>query len=409
MTANPSPAGIPEASPPPSLSSPFLDSTAYIRRGSRSVVLYPWHQSPDERPDLERIDEGYAADSVESWFPIDDHHWYFTRDDLGRLFQETTGIRGDLYLRKTIELRRWLARALDEGEVRAYWWNEPEISLPTGYDHAQTVTTKSLGTTAQPSAVEGNAWAGMRDEPTKKPGPWPSSEPASLEECHQRLLAAEERIRVHKFQPKYSDADLLAIRDAGGVNHRFVVWVTSGTKQDTEGVGFTRVSKRSTAWTAPFTMTEDADLDPALLCAKNGMIYKSEESYTVIIVDRSVSVPGSKEPVAIIPTFANISKLGQSEFARDGISKIHAKNCMTPEFNEKYKELFAKFFLSVKKKLEESIQSKAGQTILEASWPDRWAAFHRATPLSKPIWRQSALYRKWPYRATQDRGRARNL
>ena len=112
-------ATIPEASPPPSLSSPFLDSTAYIRRGARSVVLYPWHQSPDERPDLERIDEGYAADSVESWYPIDDHHWYFTRDDLGRLFQETTGIRGDLYLRKTIELRRWLAKALDEGEVRA--------------------------------------------------------------------------------------------------------------------------------------------------------------------------------------------------------------------------------------------------------------------------------------------------
>jgi len=111
------------------LPSPLLGPTAKVRRGDTWVLLYPWHQAPDPRPDLERISEGYAADSVESWFPIDDHHWYFTRDDLGRLFQETTAIRGDLYLRKTTELRRWLARALDEGEVRAYRWEEPQPDL----------------------------------------------------------------------------------------------------------------------------------------------------------------------------------------------------------------------------------------------------------------------------------------
>jgi len=330
------------ASPAAALSSPFLDSTACIRQGSRTVVLYPWHQRPDVRPDLERIDEGYAADSVESWFPIDDHHWYFTRIDLGRLFQETTAIRGDLYLRKTTELRRWLARALDEGEVRAYWWAEPQMSLPSSSERQVALAMAGPGE---------NAWYGMSDEPANKPEPWPTNEPQSLNECLQRLQAAKERIRLHKFQPKYSDADLLAIRDAGGAaNHRFVVWVASGTKQDGEGVGFTRVSKRSTAWTAPFTMTEDADLDPALLCAKNAMIYKPDQSYTVIIVDRSVSVPGAIEPVTIVPTFANISRLGQSEFAKDGISKIYSKNCMTPEFNAKYKVIFEKFLLHLKGK-----------------------------------------------------------
>lgn len=111
------------------LPSPYLDATAKLRQGDTWVLLYPWHQRPDPRPDMERIDEGFAADSVESWFPIDDHHWYFTRDDLGRLFQETTSIRGDLYLRRTQDLRRWLARALDEGEVCAYRWDEPQIDL----------------------------------------------------------------------------------------------------------------------------------------------------------------------------------------------------------------------------------------------------------------------------------------
>ena len=112
------------------LPSPWLDAVTRVRRGDRWVLLYPWHRWPDPRPDMERIEEGYAADSVESWFPIDDHHWYFTRDDLGRLFQETTGIRGDLYLRKTHELRQWLARSLYDGEVRAYRWDEspPDLS-----------------------------------------------------------------------------------------------------------------------------------------------------------------------------------------------------------------------------------------------------------------------------------------
>ena len=98
-----------------------LDATAWVRRGDWIVYLFPWHQNPKPRG-IEPLTEGYAADSVESWFPIDDHHWYFTRWDLSRLFQETTGIRGDLYLRSTPELRRWLQRALLDGEVVAYLW-----------------------------------------------------------------------------------------------------------------------------------------------------------------------------------------------------------------------------------------------------------------------------------------------
>jgi len=98
-----------------------LDATAWVRRGDWIVYLFPWHRNPKPRG-IEPLSEGYAADSVESWFPIDDHHWYFTRWDLSRLFQETTSIRGDLYLRSTPELRRWLQRALLEGEVVAYCW-----------------------------------------------------------------------------------------------------------------------------------------------------------------------------------------------------------------------------------------------------------------------------------------------
>ena len=88
-----------------------LRAAAWVRQGEWTIFLYPWHDDPPGKG-FERISEGYAADSVVSWFPIDDHHWYFTRWDLSRLFQETTGIRGDLYLRKTTELRRWLQEAL---------------------------------------------------------------------------------------------------------------------------------------------------------------------------------------------------------------------------------------------------------------------------------------------------------
>lgn len=340
MTAIQSPADNPEASPPHSLSSPFLDSTAYIRRSARTVVLYPWHQSPDERPDLERIDEGYAADSVESWFPIDDHHWYFTRDDLGRLFQETTGIRGDLYLRKTTELRRWLARALDEGEVRAYWWSEPEISLP-----AKNESDVALAM-AGPGA---NAWHGMKDEPQPapkakpKPEPWPENEPSNFDECRNRLEAAKERIQVHQFQPRYSDAELMAIRDTGTINERFIVWVTHGAKSDANIVGYKRnVTNRTTSWTCPFTQVEDADLDPALICAKNAMTYHPDAEYTMVIMDRTVVVPEASGEITFVPTYANMSGLGVREFSGD-YDESALRLAMTDEGSRAYSELHPKY------------------------------------------------------------------
>ena len=143
-----------------------LRAAAWVRQGEWTIFLYPWHADPPGKG-FERISEGHAADSVVSWFPIDDHHWYFTRDDLGRIFQRTTGIYGDLCYRKTTELRRWLAGALDSGEVRAYRWQEwfrliePEDSetdagksLPQsqlGLDHKATTSDKG------PSPANGNS------------------------------------------------------------------------------------------------------------------------------------------------------------------------------------------------------------------------------------------------------------
>ena len=123
-----------------------LYATAWVRQGDWIIYLYPWHQNPQPHG-IDPISEGYAADSVESWFPIDDHHWYFTRWDLGRLFQETTGIRGDLYLRKTTELRRWLQEALLSGEVVAYRAQDLMPTEPTE-PAAPTDLTVPMGPTA---------------------------------------------------------------------------------------------------------------------------------------------------------------------------------------------------------------------------------------------------------------------
>ena len=340
------------------MNSLWLDATARINRGERMVLLFPWHQSPDEQPDLERIDEGYAADSVESWYPIDDHHWYFTRDDLGRLFQETTGILGDLSFRKTTELRRWLARALNEGEVRAYLWRQPEIPVSFA---AQTETAKA--------GPEANAWHGLgayepEPKPQSKAKAWPANEPTSFAECEKRLIAAKARIEVDHFQPKYSDAELLAMRDeamrnGGTLPNRFIVWVGKGAKGDGDLVGFKRADTvipahdekpeevkpgRATAWTAAFSQVEDADLDAELLCAKNGMEYDPKSAYTVVIIDRSIPVPGAAEGLTFIPTYEKMIEIGMIEFVPEGLEERDLRAAMTPECTRDYLKQFPAFF-----------------------------------------------------------------
>jgi len=371
----PSSVGNPGPSPAPDLPSPLLYSTAWIRRGPRTVLLYPWHKKPDPRPDLERISEGYAADSVEAWFPIDDHHWYFTRDDLGRLFQETTGIRGDLYLRKTTELRRWLARALDEGEVRAYWWAEPEMSLPSSSERQVALAMAGPGE---------NAWYGMSDDkPEKaKPEPWPEHEPTSFDECEQRLVAAKTRMVITKgFQPKYSDADLVAMRDAPVKSRRFLVWIGVGIRDPNKEVGYRRDTGRTTAWTAPFSMVEDADLDAALICAKNGMTYEPENPYTMVLIDQSINAGGATNSIEIVPTFANMADLGVAQFVPPEIfSEAALRRAMTPDLNGQYSVLFPQldaFAKSRKGSPFDQDEAKAFARTLDPAIQDQFVARHQ--------------------------------
>jgi hypothetical protein len=115
-----------------------LDATAWVRQGDWRIYLYPWHRDPRPRG-IEPLDPGFAADSVEIWFPIDDHHWYFTRDDLCRLYEAATMIYGDLYMYSTAELREWLKVALEEREIIAY-----EVRLPSPVE-AMEVLGRDLG------------------------------------------------------------------------------------------------------------------------------------------------------------------------------------------------------------------------------------------------------------------------
>jgi hypothetical protein len=281
---------------------------------------------------VEAIDAGYAADCVDLWFPLDDYHLYFTRLDLGDLYERTTGYYGDLWSFTTEELRNWLARALAEGEVLAYWWND-----------SQTPSTRLSAITGISSISPVNSWAGAESSNSEnKIEPWPTEEPASFAECEQRLADAKARIANHKFQPKYSDSELVAMSKKGEVTDRFMVWVCEGDKSESDVVGYRREDTgRTTAWTAPFVMVEDADLDPEFICLKNGMIYKPEKSYTMVIIDRSVPLPDSKESLVIIPTFSAMAELGAKEFRDDGFSQFALRRAMTPAANGLYKVKFA--------------------------------------------------------------------
>ncbi len=264
-------------------------------------------------------------------------------------------------------------RRLDDAAVlarlEAHWAQLPPGSADAdqrglamlGYGNLRAGLVPALGS-GPAAAFEDEPWIGepsRAEEPAPapapaaaKPPPWPEQEPTSFAECEQRLEAARLRIDRHGFQPKYSDAQLMAMDPVQPVTDRFMVHVREkpnpGDPQE-QVIGYRRTSGRTTSWTAPFDQVEDADKDAKLLTQKLAMdSYSPDDEYEMFIIDTQTPVPmtgvpgaegaATGQPYVFVPTRASVTALGKQEFA-DKFSDEVLEQAMSEEYAGEYARL----------------------------------------------------------------------
>ncbi len=174
--------------------------------------------------------------------------------------------------------------------------------------------------------------------------------PRSLDDAANRLKTMRTSIETNGHQPKYSDAELLAMADSGTVpRERYQVRFMpkrflndrnakneylSGKMggpfygDNAEGVKY---------WSTSFDQLEDADTDPKLISEKVGIDYTPDD-YVLIIVDseKAAQLSGSK---AVTPTFRELGEFAVDELPSK-YSKADIEAVYNAEFQEKYSTLY---------------------------------------------------------------------
>ena len=158
-----------------------------------------------------------------------------------------------------------------------------------------------------------------------KPAASKKVEPESLEHAQQILAERREQIEQSGYQPKYSDAELLAMAEAGDIaNDRFHVRLVFNNpdKAMDSTLGFRRDSGRAPYWATTFDMAEAADTDPELLACIFGIEnYSADYDFSVVIIDTH-NLPPQAERQTFVPTFDNMTAFCNSEFTTEEIGSL---------------------------------------------------------------------------------------
>ncbi len=243
--------------------------------------------------------------------------------------------RHDLWQLDDHALRQALAQDLCMGRIR--------VGVSTRTPFALAGGAKATGTTAVKGRTAKSTAASPAASTTTAVAPaWVQGEPSDFDDAVLRLQAASERIKTFGYEPKYSDAELMAMRDKGRVDDRFIVSVCRGPKSDGDVIGYKRASGRTTAWTTTFDQVEDGDLDPEILCGKMGMPYDRSSEYTYLIIDRACSAAEVAPEKTIVPTYDNITAIGKAEFVGDPEQNDPQtiEEVMTPYYSNEYEVHF---------------------------------------------------------------------
>ncbi|WP_215396941.1 hypothetical protein [Rheinheimera oceanensis] len=181
-----------------------------------------------------------------------------------------------------------------------------------------------------------------------KPAASKKVEPESLEHAQQILAERRKQIEQSGYQPKYSDAELLAIAEAGDIaNDRFHVRLVFNNAEKAMGstLGFRRNSGRAPYWATTFDMAEAADTDPELLACILGIEnYSPDSEFSLVIIDTH-NLPPQAERQSFVPTFDNMTAFCNSEFTVEELGNLQDVSAV---LNEECAEEYAAFMTEYK-------------------------------------------------------------
>ena len=214
---------------------------------------------------------------------------------------------------------------------------EKKAPAPSSTSSAPVVTGAGKKTDTSKASEPQASEASAKKAPAQKKAP-----PQSMEECVQRLADARKRLEeTGEYQPKYSQSELEALAAKGVVKERFIVTLQE-KKSPNDKLGFKRESGRTTTWTTTFDQMENADTDPKLLNDLNGMNWKEDAEWEVIIVDQEKYLE-NEDSYTFVPTYDRMKDVGVKEFS-DKNSPETLKEVMTPEYSQEYKEIMNDYF-----------------------------------------------------------------
>ena len=141
-------------------------------------------------------------------------------------------------------------------------------------------------------------------------------------------------------QSPYTLDDKLAIVEAGLEEKYIVRVIKSSHAKDSGNIGWVNPdTDRSNYWTTTYTQLEHADKDAELIAKAVGTTYDPKTDYTLLVIDAAAAAKQG-DITTFIPTYDRIGGLAKSEMT-DVDPKL-IDQAMTPEYSERYAELFDK-------------------------------------------------------------------
>lgn len=225
------------------------------------------------------------------------------------------------------------------GEAAAQ--NQVVDALVTGDVHVYEMPAPRPQKTQAAEELEPATGPGYRPVPPPptqpKPAPPALAErkgvpPQSLDDAATRLASMADVIDTQGYQPKYSDAELLAQAHTGAVaNERYHVrfmekdyqWaygskdkspdnLTGALGREMQGTS----GKGPKYWSTTFDQIEDADTDPKLISEKLGLDYKPDQNYVLLVIDTEAAIPLTGL-ASVAATFTNVSAFANRELPRE--------------------------------------------------------------------------------------------
>lgn len=286
-------------------------------------------------------------------------HWNL-RDIWINMYRHARPWEYDLSVYSDFQLRDTLVQMFAKEEIWLWqltdgWGKQPEgngigegglaPATSSGASPAPVAKTAKPGggaTAEAPVAAKAAGHESKSSAAVAKPAASKKVEPESLEHAQQILAERRKQIEQTGYQPKYSDAELLAMAEAGGVaNERFHVRFMAASNLKYNSLGASMEGNTGTGakyWSTTFDQMEAADSDPELICKMIGIEYDPNIDYALAIIDTE-QAHQLADTKCVVASFDELN-----QFCREELSNKFTDDEIDILLSEEHQQYYSKMY-----------------------------------------------------------------